>query len=173
VDAIHGAIQPRGGFPDARPIASLFVGFPHMAVTLGIGAAVPDEFIAARLERVDDARRIVEHRRVDQVGRRKVQLIEQIEATPHADPVAVVPPGESPGIWRSACDGQEMSFTRAECEMFDVEAKINRQPFSVRPGIVRAVDDRRVSIAIMIGKLHVGFPAKLRSALDRIPWRQS
>src|SRR3954453_22714432 len=57
-----------------------------------------------------------------------------------------------------------MTFARAEREMFDVEAEIDGEPLSVRPGVVRAVNDRRVSVAIMIWKLHIGFPAKLGSA---------
>src|SRR5436190_19185475 len=61
VDAIHGAIQPLGGFPDARSIASRnllqespLVSFPHAAMTLRVGAAMPNEFIAARFQCVDD-----------------------------------------------------------------------------------------------------------------------
>jgi hypothetical protein len=48
--------------------------------------------------------------------------------------------------------------------MVDVEAEIDRQPLSIWPGIVRTVDDRRISIAIMIWKLHSGIPARLGSA---------
>src|SRR5262249_17358193 len=57
-----------------------------------------------------------------------------------------------------------MTFARAEREVFDVEAEIYRQPLSIRPGVVRTVNDRRISIAIMIWKLHIGIPAKLGSA---------
>jgi len=39
-----------------------------VAVALGVGAAMPDEFIGARLECIDDAGRIVEDRRVDEMG---------------------------------------------------------------------------------------------------------
>jgi hypothetical protein len=53
-----------------------------------------------------------------------------------------------------------MTFARAEREVFDVEAEINRQPLAVRPGIVRAVNDRRVRITIVIGELHISVPAK-------------
>src|SRR5262249_8885201 len=44
-------------------------------------------------------------------------------------------------------------------KMFDVEAEIDRQPLSVRPGVVWAVNYRRVRIAIMIRKLHIDIPA--------------
>jgi hypothetical protein len=53
-----------------------------------------------------------------------------------------------------------MAFARAEREVFDVEAEIDRQPLAVRPRIVRAVNDWRVSITIVIGKLHIGIPAR-------------
>src|SRR6516165_992050 len=136
------------------------VGFPHVAVALGVGAAMPDEFIAARLECIDDTGRIVEHCRVDEMGRRQVEFIEEFEAAPNADPVAVVPPGERPGVRSNSGHGQEMTFARTEREMFDVEAEIDREPLAVRPGVVRAVNDRRVSITIVIGKVHLGIPSE-------------
>jgi hypothetical protein len=64
-----------------------------------------------------------------------------------------------------------MTFARAEREVFDVEAEIDRQPLSVWPGVVRTVNDRRISIAIMIWKLHIGIPAKLGSARLAQSWR--
>jgi hypothetical protein len=63
-----------------------------------------------------------------------------------------------------------MTVAGAEREVFDVEAEIDRQPLSVRPGVVRTVNDRRISIAIMIWKLHIGIPAKLGSA-RLVSWR--
>src|SRR5689334_7858110 len=112
-----------------------------MAVTFRVGAAVADEFVAARLEGVDDTGRVIEHGRVDEMSGRQIELVEQVETAPDADPVAVVPPREGPRIRCRACDGQEMAFAGAEGEMFDVEAEIDGQPLSVRPGVVRPVDD--------------------------------
>src|SRR6185369_87886 len=132
-----------------------------------------DEFIAARFQGVDDTGRIVENRRVDQVSRWQVQFIEQFEAAPNANPVAVIAPGEGAGVWSRPCYGQEMTFARAEREVFDVEAEIDRQPLSVWPGVVRTVNDRRISIAIMIWKLHIGIPAKLGSARLAHPWGEA
>src|ERR1700680_4387589 len=140
-------------------------------MTLRVGAAMPNEFIAARFQGVDDAGRIVENRRVDQVSRREVQFIEQFEAAPNANPIAVIAPGEGTWVWRRPCYGQEMTFARAEREVFDVEAEIDRQPLSFWPGVVRPVNDRRISIAIMIRKLHIGIPAKLGSARLAHSWR--
>jgi hypothetical protein len=74
-------------------------------MTFCVGAAMPDEFIAARFQCVDDARCIVENRRVDQVSRREVQFIEQFEAAPNPNPVAVIAPGEGPGVWSRSCYG--------------------------------------------------------------------
>src|SRR3981081_2019728 len=195
---VHQEIEPdplqevgrvvRGGHPWRHPasrrlsgcaldrVANLLqesplVSLPHMAMALRVGAAMPNEFIAARFQGVDDAGRIVENRRVDQVSRREVQFIEQFEAAPNANPIAVIAPGEGPWVWRRSCYGQEMTFARAEREVFDVEAEIDRQPLSVRPGVVWTVNDRRISIAIMIGKLHIGIPAKLGSARLVHSWR--
>jgi hypothetical protein len=55
---------------------------------------------------------------------------------------------------------QQMAFARAEREVFDVEAEIDRQPLAVRPRIVRAVNNWGVGITIVIGKLHIDIPAK-------------
>jgi len=134
---------------------------------------MPNEFITARFQCVDDTGRIVENRRVDQVSRREVQFIEQCEAAPNANPVAVISPGEGPGVWSRSCYGQEMTIACAEREVFDVEAEIDRQPLSVWPGVVRTVNDRRISIAIMIWKLHIGIPAKLGSARLAHPWGEA
>src|SRR5260221_12174841 len=64
-----------------------------------------------------------------------------------------------------------MTLAGAEREVFDVEGEIDRQPLSVWPGVVRTVDDRRISIAIMIWKLHIGIPAKLGSVRLTHCWR--
>ena len=69
---------------------------------------------------------IVENRCVDQVSSREVQFIEQFEAAPNANPVAVIAPGEGPGVWSRSCYGQEMTFACAEGEVFDIEAEIYR-----------------------------------------------
>ena len=62
-----------------------------------------------------------------------------------------------------------MPLARAERKMFDVEAEIDREPLSVWSAIIRTVNDRRISIAIMIWKLHIGIPAKLGSRGWLIP----
>src|SRR6516162_4728332 len=57
-----------------------------------------------------------------------------------------------------------MAFACAECEVFDVEAEIDREPLAVRPRVIRAINDRRVSITIVIGELHEGFLRNKRDA---------
>ena len=84
--------------------------------------------------------------------RRQVELVEQFEAAPHADPVAVVAPGEGARIGRRAGHGQQMAVARAEGEMLDVEAEIDREPLAVRPGVVLALGDRRVGVAVVVGE---------------------
>ena len=120
------------------------VGLPHAAMPLGIGAAVPDELVAARLQRIDDLRRVVEHRGVDQVRGRQVQFVEQLEAAPHAHAVAVVAPRKGARIGRRVGDGEQMALACAEGEMLDVEAEIDRESLAARPGVVRAFGDRRI-----------------------------
>src|SRR5882757_7496155 len=55
---------------------ALLVRFPHVAVALGVCTTMPDKLIATRFQRVDDTGRIVEDRRVDEVGRREIEFIE-------------------------------------------------------------------------------------------------
>jgi len=71
----------------------LLVELPEVALALGIGAAVPNHFIAARADLVGDLRIIFVQQRIDVVRRRQLELLEQIEQPPDADAVAVVAPG--------------------------------------------------------------------------------
>jgi hypothetical protein len=93
------------------------------------------------------------------MGRRQVKFIEKFEEAPNADPVAVIAPGKRPSVRSNSRYRQQITLARTERKMFDVEAKIACQPLSVRPGVIRAVNNRRIRIAIMIWKLHIGIPA--------------
>jgi hypothetical protein len=53
-----------------------------------------------------------------------------------------------------------MTLARAERKVFDIEAEIDCQPLAIWPRVVWAINDWRVSITIVIGKLHMGIPAK-------------
>src|SRR5262249_49814594 len=99
-----------------------------------------------------DLRRVVEHRGVDQVRGRQVELVEQLQATPYTDTIAVVAPGEGARIGRRADHREQMAVSGAEGEMLDVEAELDREPLAVPPGIVRPFDDRRIGIAIVVGQ---------------------
>jgi hypothetical protein len=86
------------------------------------------------------------------VRSRQVELVEQFQASPDADPVAVVAPGEGARIGRRAGHGEQMAIASAESEMLDVEAEIDRQPLALRPGIVLTFDDGRIGVAIVVGE---------------------
>src|SRR5262249_40664295 len=118
--------------------------------------AMADELVAARLECRRDLRRVVEYRGVDEMSGRKVELVEQLQATPHADAVAVVAPGEGARIGRRAGHRQQMPVTGAAREMLDVEPEIHREPLAAWPGIVCPLGDRRVDVAVMVGQTEHG-----------------
>src|SRR5262249_17647120 len=109
-----------------------------------------DELVAACLEGRHDLRGIVEYSGVDQVRRRQAEFVEQFEAAPHADPVAVVAPGKGPRIRRRIGDSQEMTLARAKGEVLDVQSEIKRQSLAARPGIVLALGDRRIDVTVVI-----------------------
>ena len=102
------------------------------------------------LRACDDLRRVVEHGGVDQMRRRQVELVEQFQAAPHADPVAVVAPGKGARIGRRVGDGEQVALTCAESEMLDVQPEIDREPLAARPGIILALGDRRIGVAVVV-----------------------
>src|SRR6201747_1917921 len=100
------ALRHPGAHPAARPLAAValdlvpdigneacLVLFPELALALGIGAAVANDLVPARLDGAQDFRGVIENRGVDEVSSRQAKLIEKIEDAPHADAVAVIAPG--------------------------------------------------------------------------------
>src|SRR6185503_13203377 len=47
---------------------------------------------------------------------------------------------------------QQMALARTVGEMLDVEAEIDREPLAARPGVVLALGDRRIGVAVVIGQ---------------------
>ena len=72
---------------------------------------------------------------------RQFQFVEQFVHAPDANPVAVVAPGKSSGIRGREFVGHRMAQAGTKSKMLDVQRKINRQPLSIRKGIVRAFGD--------------------------------
>ena len=73
---------------DQRPLLRL----GQRALTLRVGMTVPHDLVAARDERCHHLRAVVVHRSVRGARHRKFQLVEEIEATPHAHAVPIIAP---------------------------------------------------------------------------------
>src|SRR5262249_44086150 len=79
-------------------------------------------------------------------------LIQDFEQAPIADPVAVVAPGEiARGLLAAA--HRIHSQPGAEGEMLDIERHIEGEPLASRPAVVRPLDDGRIGVPGMAGKL--------------------
>src|SRR5205807_2858189 len=97
--------QPRddlGGLGDQPRL----ILFPISVLPLGIGPAMPDEFVAAAADALDDVGAVFEHRRVDVMRAGQAELVEQIEVVPDPDPVAVIAPGVAALVLRAGRAGR-------------------------------------------------------------------
>ncbi len=124
----------------------------HVPLALGVGVAVSDDLAAPRVvrgaKRADHLGAVVVQTGVDQHAHRQFELVEQVQAAPDADPVAIIAPGvvQHVGLTR----GRKLrAHARAELEMLDVEADVEREALPVRPDVVGSPGDRRVVIAIV------------------------
>ena len=161
LDSIAPGPHPAGGphpdmfFNDRRAFLdrARLVRLPHRAQPLGIGAAVAKHLVPARFDLLDDLGVVVADAAVQQDGRGKLELIEHLEEPPVADAVAVVAPREVAGRLLAAAVGRIHSQPGAEGEMLDIERDIERQPLSARPLVTGPLDDGRIGIACVAGKL--------------------
>ncbi|MNQ12539.1 hypothetical protein D3C85_254470 [compost metagenome] len=130
------------------------VGGPQMALGLGVGAAMADDFIAALEDGLQNLRAIVEDDRVHQVGRGQLQFVKQIQQAPDADAVAVVAPGEAADVGLGQFRAQAVPASGPEGEMLDVQAQVDGQSLALGPTVVRTRGDGAVGITVMVGKQH-------------------
>ena len=138
-----------GAFRDRARLVML----PHRAQHLGIGAAVPEHVVAARLDLLDDLRIVMADAAVEQDRRRQLQLVEDLEQPPVADAVAVVAPGEIARGLRAGAVARVHADAGAEGEVLDVERNVEGQPLALRPAVIGPRRDRRIVIAVVAGKL--------------------
>ena len=101
--------------------------------------------------RGDDVRIVVADAAVEQDGCRQLELVQDLEQAPVADPVTVVAPGEIARRLLAAAD-RVHAEPGAEREMLDVERDVEGEPLASGPSVVRPLDDRRIGIAGMARK---------------------
>ena len=138
------------------------IRFPQHVLALGIGAAVADEFVAARSQPLTDLRAGFEHRRIDVVGARQRELVEEVEVIPEPDPVAVVAPRVVALALRRGGAGRIAAEPAAKRKPFDVVVEDDREPLPFGPVVLRPVGDRHVAVAVVRGELHWGVAGRLR-----------
>lgn len=106
------------------------LGFVPVALALGIGAAMPDDLIAAGPERLDEAGAIRVEAAVDEDARGQIQGVQGVLDPPGADPVAPVAPSvvEDVRLRPAGCEfGAEAA---AEIEALEVEREIDGEPLA-------------------------------------------
>ena len=148
---IQGDSQPCGATPRflgdavAAGLEQLaLVGFAHLALAVGVGVAVADDLVAALHAGSDQLRAIVVKRGVDERGGRQ-RVVEEFEAAPHADAVAVVAPGIVQHVGFGTFRAERRAEALAESEVLDVESR-DTPPAGAPPGqsIMRAPRDGRI-----------------------------
>jgi hypothetical protein len=109
--------------------------------------AVADQLVAALDVRLHHFRAVVVERGVDQRADRDLQCVEQLQAAPHADAVAVVAPGMVEHVGLGALRAERGAEAGAEVEVLDVEADVDREALPARASGSRAPVDGRIRIA--------------------------
>jgi hypothetical protein len=95
---------------------------------------VTDDLVAALADAVADLRVVLVEQRIDIVRRRQLELLEQIEQPPDADPVAVVAPGIIALLLRLALLCRIPTGALAIGVNLDIGGDAERQPLAAGPG---------------------------------------
>src|SRR6218665_3268503 len=129
-----------------------FGGFVERALLMGIAVTVADQFVAARDEGCDQFGAVIIERRVGQHADRQAETVEQLQAAPGTDTVAVFAPCVVEHVRLRAHRTQARAQPLAKGEMLDVEAEIDGQPGTMGPAVMWAPYDRAVTEAAMNGQ---------------------
>lgn len=115
-----------------------------------------NDLVATGAKGVHDFRAVVINAAIREHGERKLQVVENVDQSPHADAVAIVAPGIVEDIRLRTAGAELGAQAVAECEMFEVESDIDGKPLSIRPHEVRAARDRAIAVAIVGGQTASG-----------------
>src|SRR5262245_6373093 len=111
-----------------------------------------DDLVAARADAVADLWMVLVEQRVDVVGSGQLELLEQVEQAPDADAVAVVAPGVVALLLRLALLRGIPAGALAIGVDLDVGGHAERQALAAGPGIVLALADDRIVVAVVLGE---------------------
>src|SRR5690554_430634 len=113
-----------------------------------------DDFVAARLDPIEDLRVLTQYTGIGVVRSRQAHLVQQVEEVPLADAVPVIAPGEIPVRLRCVQRGAIASKALTEAKYLDIVAHAHCQPLPAWPFIFRPLRQRGIGIAPVLAKFH-------------------
>src|SRR4051812_19657169 len=129
--------------------------FPEFPLPLGVRVAVADQLVAALHASFDEFGTVVVERGVEDYAGGQLERVEELEAAPGADAVAVVAPGVVEDIGLGAFRAEGGAEARAEFEVLEVEAEVDGETFAAWPTVIRPPRYGRVAVApVMFERLH-------------------
>src|SRR5208282_3777913 len=112
----------------------LLAGFIEIVLVLRVRAPMADDLVSARAEGGDHLGAVIVDFRVQQQGRRQLELVEYLEQAPDADTIAVFAPGPVVGVGmrkpRRVRDAEPLAMG----EVLEVQADMDGQAPAVWPG---------------------------------------
>jgi hypothetical protein len=96
--------------------------------------------------RLDHFRAIVVERGIDERAHRQLERIEQLQAAPNADAVAIVPPRMVEHVGLGTLRAERGAQAGAEVEVLYVEADVDREALLAGPVVVRAPGNCRIRV---------------------------
>ena len=105
------------------------------------------QLVAAPDAGLDELGAVVIERGIEDGGGGELELVEQREAAPGADPVAIVAPGIVEHVGLGALRPERGAQPLAEVEVLEVEAEVDRQALLAGLVVVGAPGNRRVTVA--------------------------
>src|SRR5262249_7723659 len=105
---------------------------------------MPDKFVTAPPQPLNDVGARFEDHRVDVMCSRQAKLVEEVQIMPKADAIAVVAPRKIAVTLGGRNSRGIAAEPRTKGEIFDVAADSDGEPGALRPLILRSLVDRHV-----------------------------
>ena len=147
------------------------VGLPQAAQVLRVAACVRNDLVAAPADGVGDLRRVLVDQAVRAVPGGELELVQQVEQAPDADPIAVVAPGIIAVRLRLAGLRRVVAEARAEGEPLDVGGDGEREPPALGPCVVAPRRQGRIVIAVVLRQQRLQI--LISSAYSPPAWRST
>ena len=139
------------------------------ALLVAVGDPVTEDLVSSPPQRLRDVRAEVVDRGVHLRLGGDPELVEELEEAPDPDPIAVVPPRVDAVALGLVRRGDGRALAAAETERLDVERDVDREPPTVRPAVVGAIEDAPVRVASMALQRHHVFLPENATVADGAP----